>query len=381
MAIVLPVTGNAGSYMFASESSPDIITHPSGYAGNGGVVEVEVCIDADAADAAAMEIPVKNIMKQLNKMTASTPNLFYGNDNDIPPSAIDFESLTLHELGHCTGLGHPNLGFKEGVSGDDTNFTQSGDGVNDTFSFDAGTDAKIGSSDDVRDDDQNLHWFETGVNNPFMDVANPQSSSFSRDLADLPVNDDFVANAGRDVGPSLGFDDTEAVMQQGQFNDEDQRQLQADDVATYRMGMTGLDETASTADDYTINMVYGGIQADTSGCDIVIESKLTGFGVCSIGGFVLSATHFAISTGTFQYNSEINWYFNPVEICTVDDDDLNFSSVTHNDVQNHVACNSITYGSDYVIGASGAVTATAPHITLGPGTSISGTFRAISAVP
>jgi hypothetical protein len=386
-AIILPALGNAGTYVVSSETYPDIITHPSGYTGVGGVVDVEVCIDASAADAVDMEIPVQNIIKQINKMTSASPNLFRGIDNNIPSGAIDFESLVLHELGHCTGLGHPNLGIQTGVSRANADFTQSGNGVNDTFSFDAGTDAVIGSSDDLRDDDQNLHWFEKGVNNPFMDVANPQSSNFSRDVADLPADDEFVANAGRAVGALLGFADTEAVMQQGQSSDEDQRQLQADDVATYRMAMTGLDEIASTADDaddYTINMVYGGVkaEADTSDCDIVILSNESGFGSCSIGVTLLDSLHIVITTAIISYNSNIiNWYFNTVEFCSAFDGDLSFSSVTHSDTQSHEACNSISYGPGYVIGEGGVVTATAPHISLGPGTSINGTFRAINAVP
>lgn len=382
-AAFIPGMAYAGAFIFADESSPNRITHPSGYIGIGGVLDVEVCIDATAADAGDMEISIKNIVAQLNGMTAVTPNLFFGVENNIPADAVDFESLVLHELGHCTGLDHPNLGDQDGVSGSDTDYTSTGDGANDTFSFDSGADTVIGSKDDQRDDDQNLHWFRKGVNNPFLEVVSPQSSNYSRDVADLPVSDAFVANAGRDVGALLGFANTEAVMQQGQYYDEDQRSLQADDVATYKMGMTGLDETASTADDYTINMVYGGIKADTSNCDIVIESTTSGFGACSISGSSGDGIHFRITSATFSYNSELNWFFNDIlnTNCSVGDDDLVISNVTHNNTQNHKACNSITYGPDYVVGPSGVVTATAPWIILGPNTSINGVFTAITAVP
>ena len=382
-AVFLPVLATAGSYIFAGENNGfDIITHPSGYTGIGGILDIEVCIDSNAVDAAAMEISVRNIVKEINNMSASTPNLFFGVNNDIPSGFIDFESLALHELGHCTGLGHPNLGFRSGiVEGSNTDFTQSGDGANDTFAFDAGLDTVIGSADDQRDEDQNLHWFEKDVNNPFLETASPESGVYSRDVADLPSDEDYVSNAGRDVAALLGFADTEAVMQQGQFFDEDQRSLQADDVTTYRMGMTGLDEIASTADDYTINMVYGGIKVDTSNCDIVIESAITGFGSCSVGGTFLNASHLSITQATFSYNSDLTWYFNTVATCSVGDDDLTFSNVTHNDTQIHEACTSITYGPDYVVGASGDVTAIAPQITLGPGTRISGTFSASGFVP
>ena len=94
------------------------------------------------------------------------------------------------------------------------------------------------------------------------------ASTYSRDLADLPVGDLFAANADRDVTAALGFPDTEAVMQQGQFIDEDQRALNHDDVATLRLGMAGLDETAGTADDYTLTLTYAGM---TTACDIVLD--------------------------------------------------------------------------------------------------------------
>ena len=379
--LLTPDLSSAGTYIFASENGLGNITHPSGYTGSGGVLDVEVCIDASATDAVAMAIPIHNIVKQINNMSPATPNLFFGANNNIPSGYIDFESLVLHELGHCTGLGHPNIGNQVGVSEADQNYTMSGDGADDTFAFNAGIDTVIGSSDDQRDDDQNLHWFSKGVNDPFLDVATPQASNYTQNLADLPVGHDFPANAGRDVGALLGFADTEAVMQQGQFYDEDQRALQADDVATYRMGMTGLDETASTPDDYTINMVYGGIKVDTSSCDIVIQSSTSGFGRCSIGGTYLNATHLRITSATFTYNSDFTWFFNPVAVCTVGDDTLTFSSTTHNDTQSHEACTSITYGPGYTIGASGEVTATAPTIILGPGTTINGTFTAISLTP
>jgi len=67
--------------------------------------------------------------------------------------------------------------------------------------------------------------------------------------------------------------------------------------------------------------------------------------------------------------------------CSAGDDDLVFSNVTHTDIQIHVACNSVTYGPNYVVGASGDVTVTAPSITLGPGTTINGIFSAIAAIP
>lgn len=383
MAVALfnPIDSRAGAFIYADGDHPDRITHPSGYTGAGGQLDVEVCIDATAADALAMEIPIKNIVRQINSMTAATPNLVFGADNNVPANAVDFESLVLHELGHCTGLGHPNLADTVGDA--DSNYTASGDGANNTFDLDGGVDGVIGSGDDQRADDQNLHWFWKGVNNPFIEVPDPDASNYGLNLADLPVNDDFAANADRDVGALLGFADTEAVMQQGQYFDEAQRWLQADDVTTYRMAMTGLDEIANTADDYTINMVYGGIKADTSGCDIVIESSTSGFGLCSASLTSRDGIHFSITSATFTYNSDFTWFFNDVldTDCTASDIDLVISNTIHNNTRHHKACNSITFGPNYVVGPNGVVTATAPVIILGPGTTINGVFAAFSAVP
>ena len=381
-----PLAGHAGAYISSDEDCPGCITHAHNYKGGGGAVYVEVCIDATAANADAMAIPIQNIVKEINRMTSASPNLAFGGSTNIPSGKLDFESLTLHELGHCIGLGHPNMGLQEGVESGETDYTAAADGANDQFDFAAGTDAIPGSNDDARTDDVNLHWFEIGVNDPFLDVTSPDATNYSRDLADLPGSHAYAENADRDIGALRSSPNTEAVMQQGQYLEEDQRALQADDVNTLKFAMTGFDETAGTGDDYTINMVYGGIRADTDDCDIVVDSDVEGFAYCSVGysWFTSNPEHNWITAASFYYNSTRNdWFFNPVldTTCSVGDTDLVISSATHNDKRYHQACNSITYGPSYTIGASGDVTAIAQTITLGPGTSISGKFRAILAVP
>jgi hypothetical protein len=382
-----PTPLSAGGYLFANEENgPDIITHPSGYTGTGGVLDVEVCIDSTVPDAQAMEISVRNVVTELNRMTASTPNLFFGGNNNIPAGLIDFESLALHEEGHCTGLSHVNLGAVPGVQGSDRNFTASTAGADSNYDLDASADGIIGSSDDQRGDDINLHWFEKGVNNPFLEIAAPDSITYGRDLADLPGNHAFAINADRTVAVQLGFNNTEAVMQQGQGTDEEQRLLSADDVTTFRMGMSGMDSHAGTPDDYTINMVYGGIRTDVSNCDIVIESRTTGFGSCSVSGQFLNADHVRITSATVTYNSDLTWYFNTVLVdggseCGAQDDELVFANVVQTGTQNHSACVKINYGPDYTLTAGGEVTATAPSVSLGPNTSISGIFTVRSEIP
>ncbi|MCH7667480.1 MAG: hypothetical protein IH936_16325 [Acidobacteria bacterium] len=384
----------AGSFLSVNEGLPNAVTHPSNYDPTvGGVVTVSVCIDPAAPHAAAMEIPVKNIVRVINDLTPVSPNLILGAFNNIPIDKIDFESLTLHEFGHCIGLHHPNVGVQAGVSGPpfvDADFTQSGDGANNDFSFNEtstivsdGADGVIGSSDDVRSDDVNFHWFVGGVNNPFAALPPTIDSTTYTRTGSLPGGHTFAANAGRAVGTLLGIPDTEAVMQQGQFFDEDQRALQADDVATLRFAMAGLDELTGTGDDYTINMVYAGM---TTICDIRVESGPVGLGECATGVAFTDPTfadlnHLTITSAVFTYEpGRTDWFFNQVVGgCGVGNDTL---AVTGMDtgVETYEACVSITIGA-YTAGASSMVTARAPLIVIENDTTLGGTFVAENALP
>src|SRR5262249_48567735 len=125
----------------------------------------------------------------------------------------------------------------------------------------------------------------------------------------LPGGDLFVANADRSVGALLGFPDTEAVMQQGQDVDEAQRSLNHDDVATLRLGMSGLDMTQGNADDYTVNLVDGGL---ATGCDINVkfDDSQTGFAVCQTSLSSITATHWQITAANMYFNTGFSWFFN-----------------------------------------------------------------------
>jgi len=358
----------AGAFVFAGEGNEDVVTHPPNYTGAGGVVTVSVCIDPDSANAEAMEIPVRNIVSVINGFVPRSPNLIFGASNDIPAGQFDFESLTLHEFGHCLSLAHPNQGVKTGVSGANTNATQSTDGANNTFNFNSGVDTVPGSSDDVRSDDVNLHFFETDVNNPFLLPAKVDATNYTRDTANLPTGHTYPANAARGVAPLLGVSNTEAVMQQGQGIDEDQRGLQSDDIATFMFGGTGLDETVGGTDDYTINLVYAGL---TTACDIVARSDTgTGFASCAFGGTFLPPdfNHLAITSGTFRYNpNAVTWYFNPVLAC--DDITLDYA---HNAMIAHTACGDLTTTAGFEVGAMGKVSLTGARVILENGTKVLG---------
>jgi hypothetical protein len=150
----------AGTFIFADEvNGLNVITHPTGYTGTGSEVIVTVGINPASPFANQMEISVRNIISTFNHLTPTTGNLLFGGDNNIPAGQIDFESTALHEVGHCLGMGHPNLSTESGLVGPDQNYTKSTRGINNNFDLNAGADGVRGSGDHLRDDDENLHWF------------------------------------------------------------------------------------------------------------------------------------------------------------------------------------------------------------------------------
>lgn len=299
------------AYIFAGETNGiDVVTHALGYNGTGGTVSISVGIDPTSSFAAQMVIPTQNVVNTWNGLTPTTGNL---NPTGISGSQVDFESTLLHEMGHSLGLSHVNAATESGLSGSNRNYTKATDGANNTFDINAGADGIIGSADDIRGDDVNLNYFRISDNNPVnipgggMGVVD--STTYSRDLADLPGGDNFSANGDRAVAAALGFTNTEAVMQQGTFFGETQRTLTADDVAGILYAGSGLDEIAGTSDDYTVVLNFLGL---TTGADIVIDfdNTQTGFAVSQWGGTFLSADHIAISSTAIYFNSGSNWFFN-----------------------------------------------------------------------
>ncbi len=316
-AIFLAAAGSAqaGAYVFAGDSNGvNLVTHSPGYTGTevNQVVTVRVCINPASANATEMETSIRNVVATFNALQATTGNLLFDADNNIPAGAVDFESTALHEMGHCLGMAHPNAATESGLAGDDQNYTKAVEGDNGVFNVDPGADGVIGSADDLRDDDINLHWFRISNNNPFTIDDVVDSTTYARDIAQLPDGHLFAANADRAVGVLLGVADTEAVMQQGTFSDEAQRTLNHDDVATLRYAMSGIDEAAASDDDYTIRLVYQGIT--TTDCDVSVQfdNDKTGFAQCTTGGAFLAADHAVISSANIYFNDTVNWFFNDV---------------------------------------------------------------------
>lgn len=300
----------AFAYIFAGEANGvDVVAHPIGYSGTGGTLTVTVGIDPTSVNAASMQTAVSNACIRFTNLVSTTGNVT-SDWVTIPAGAYDFESVFIHELGHSLGLAHVNAATESGLAGDDRNYTKATDGVDNTFNINSGGDGVRGSEDDIRGDDVCLHYFRTSNNNPFTIAGTVDNTTYSRDVADLPAGDVFATNADRDVSTLLAVGaTTEAVMQQGTFNNEIQRTLSHDDVAGIRYAAAGSDEIEGTADDYTLIVSYVGLNASA---DIVVDfdNSETGFAVSKSGGVFIGGSHVAITTNNIYFNTGFTWYFN-----------------------------------------------------------------------
>ncbi len=314
---VVAIKAQAGAYIFAGEANGiNLITHPNSYTGSQSVAVVRICINPASPNATDMEIPVQNNINVFNQLQPTTANIKLGSNNNIASNQIDFESVALHEIGHCLGLAHVNLASESGLTGNNQNYTKTTDGADNSFNIDNGDDNVIGSSDDVRGDDVNLHWFQISNNNPFTIDSVVDETTYSVDVADLPPGD-FVANADRSLSTFLGLPQTEAVMQQGTFFDEAQRTLVHDDVATISYAASGLDEQAGTGDDYIVQLEYGGISS--SNCDVSLSMTTTaGLAFCSADGELIGnkgpnrvLNHLRVKNAFIEFGDAFNWFFNP----------------------------------------------------------------------
>ncbi|MGB5717873.1 MAG: matrixin family metalloprotease, partial [Gammaproteobacteria bacterium] len=177
-ATLLPAQVQAGAYIFAGEANGvDLVTHPNTYTGSGGTVTVRVCIAPTSPNAIDMEYSVQQNIDIYNQLIPTTDNLKLNNNNNIPDNTLDFESVALHEIGHCLGMAHINAASESKLPSSKQNYTKATNGPDPDldpdpdpdkgFNLDAGADGIIGSSDDIRGNDENLVWFRISNNDPF----------------------------------------------------------------------------------------------------------------------------------------------------------------------------------------------------------------------
>jgi VCBS repeat-containing protein len=341
LTLLCPGLTYGGSFTFADgdvfgASTPaDIVTHAIGYEPKAvsppSSFSINVCIVPGTPNETALIIPVQNIVDRYNLLVPVFPNIRFGDLTEF--GNIDFESVAIHEMGHCNGLGHSNAASESGLPSDQAESTKARKGANAALNVDAGTDTYYGSPDDSRGDDVNLHYFEIGVNNPFVLPDTVDSSNFSRKASDLPGGDTFAANAEREVAAhvfnviskdctsSVSLTDRciEAIMQQGSGNGETQRALAADDVATLMYARTGVDRVSGNADDYVPTLIYAGISS-SSDCDITVafDDGETGFAVCrssvSSANWDDGESALALSSSNMYFNNGSNWEFSTTRI-------------------------------------------------------------------
>ena len=110
-------------------NNQDFILHPTGYLGSGTSLTVNLCIVPGTPNADNMVIPIANIAARMTDKIGKAGNLSSGDGGDtVPFSSWDFESIALHEVGHCLGLGHVNAASESGLSGVDQDYTKAAAG-------------------------------------------------------------------------------------------------------------------------------------------------------------------------------------------------------------------------------------------------------------
>lgn len=243
------VQGGVFSLTRTSMIDPFVVSHPPGYNGSGGPLMVRICIPPESE---ILRAPLQEAIEHWNTLGAMTQNCVgcrLWEEGAGAPAPNDLASVALHELGHCgMALDHTNL--KIGLT--ETSFTASRDFTN----IFEGSDGVRGSRDDQISPlpgTRVIHWFRKADNDPVvLDNIDVDSSTYTRRFSDLPMGSSWQANGNRAVSLLLTQPATQSVMYSGYNPGQKFLGLTADDRATVQYGMTGIDELAGTADDYTV---------------------------------------------------------------------------------------------------------------------------------
>lgn len=308
----------AGSFVPVAGEPVDSVLHPAPYTGVGGEYVLSVCLDPAHPPVTGNPLPaLRSALARLNSDDAAL-----GNAQPNTPTGPDFESLLLHELGHCIGLGHSAIGPSEvaqhGGQSTQLYYTNALPGPDGLLTTLAGDDGVRGSADDFRGDDINLHWFRIGRNAPFANLpAVVDRSTYSVDLAQLPDGQRFaeIASGFDPCTPAVEANTsalrnvarTQSVMFPALCSAHRIRQLAPDDLATLRIARAGLDGIQGTADDYRVVLRFRGHTAD---CDLPIRFEpAVGFGTCSLDVDPLPGANLRIRDPVIRFERAIVWQY------------------------------------------------------------------------
>lgn len=263
-----------------------IVVHPAPYDGNGGSIDVSICVDGEATTALPA---LKEAVATWNAFAPTTENctgcqLVEQGPGD-PSLPRSLATIVLHELGHCAlGLGHNNwIDRTDPQNPTPTSFTN----TRDVVSFDDGPDDVRGSSDDLPSPlpgSRLIHWFRIADNDPFVIDGSPiDRTTYTRRILDLPGGHSWPVSGNRATGLLLGNLDTQSVMYSHSVPGQAYASLTADEINTIRFGMAGIDETSGTLDDYMVSLSIG----DCADADVEIRwvelgEESDALGVCLV---------------------------------------------------------------------------------------------------
>lgn len=323
---LLPGMAAAGSFIPLDEAPAGTVIHPTGYRGAGGMLPIRVCLRPDALPASGDARPaIRNAVARFNRSEAMVGNVEVGSDN-----RIDFESMLLHELGHCLGLGHSAIGPAERVAfgaGEQVLFHANAlPGPNGVLQAFAGADGVRGTHDDLRGDDRSTSWFARAHNDPYvMPPAIIDRSTFSAALGDLPVGHAFPAIASAFApctAPSAEPTETngsalrlvprtQSVMYPVLCQPHRIRSLAPEDVSLLRLARAGVDGVQGTGDDHRPRLSFHEGMAD---CEIDLRFALgEGFAFCEVAIADLAGGDRVIRRATATFDRAVSWHFNTVD--------------------------------------------------------------------
>ncbi len=332
----LPSLAVAGSFI-GSNSAPERVMHPVGtrlLPPHVASPTTTVCLDPAGLPASGnAEQSIRNAIATFNRLTAEQGNVVSGASAGVAGGQVDFESVFLHELGHCIGMDHNVLGPSEvggcslgnaGTCQSDPSLfaTVSTKGVNNSFQVNAGGDGQRASRDDTRGDDTNRHWYRRNVNNPFeMPPATVDRQTYAVTTGFLPGGHTYP-EAATSHSPCSSPSSNTAALPGRVANTENVmfpvlcsanaiRELAPDDVTTLRIARAGVDGVQGTSDDYVPQISYAGI---TDSCDVVLRFSGSGVGFCSVS-FQVNGNNSAIVSGsiTVGQTTSIPWHFNQTD--------------------------------------------------------------------